>query len=250
MRILRVAATLAGLCVILGAANPPLSLGGVVIGTSVLDVVKKLGMPDIVQTTDDGHLWQWSEAGGLDREIVTDDDLAIESILVASARAASTAQPAEIPVLGDPVDSAMSIVAAAGAVPAKHAPTWRSWRFNGGVLVVETNASIVTGLRALDERAAAIRGVFGPKPVVAAHRAPALMKEYTPAQLPPSGAAVVRVDIDAQGKVTDARVIVPSGDAAVDRFVIESMTHSTFAPATCGGTPCAGVYMEISGMSR
>lgn len=257
VKTLALATLVAGAIAVLAAGNPQapggsgLSLGGVVIGSSVLDVVKKLGTPITVQTTDDGHFWQWAEAGGLDREILTNDDLIIESVLVAPAKATSTAQPSELPVLGEPIDTASNVIAASGAISAKHSgPTWSSWRYNGGVLVVETDASTVARLRALDERTAALRGYLGAKPVVAAHRAPVLVKAYMPTYVPPaSGTVIVRVDVGADGMVTDARVIVPSGDREIDRFEVASMRESTFTPASCAGVPCAGVYIDIGSTS-
>jgi TonB family protein len=255
VRALGVIAILAGAVVMLADANvathAPLSLGGIAIGASVLDAVKKFGLPVVVQTTDDGHFWQWAEAGGLDREVLTNDDLTVESVLVAPANATSTAQPAELPVLGEQIGKAKTDIATSDAVPSDDSgPTWNTFRWNGGVLVVETDGSTVVRLRALDSRTAALRGYLGTRPTVATHRAPVLVKQYEPAYVPAvNGTVIVRVEVDSNGKVTDARVIVPSGDKAIDRFEVASMRQSTFAPATCAGVPCPGVYIDIGWMS-
>ena len=76
------------------------------------------------------------------------------------------------------------------------------------------------------------------------------MKQYEPAYVPAvNGTVIVRVEVGSDGKVTDTRVIVSSGDKAIDRFEVASMLQSTFAPATCAGVPCAGVYIDIGWMS-
>jgi len=247
-----IGAAVAACCVLASAAAPaPLRLGGIAIGASVLDAVKSFGMPDVVQTTDDGHFWQWSQAGGLDREVITDDALDVQAVLVARAAPSSTAQPAEFPLLGESAADAAGAMRDLGAVRARErAGAWTAWRSNGGVLVVEDADGTVARIRAFDEPTAAIRGYDGVMPSPHAHHAPVLLKEFTPAQLPPAGTAVVRVEIDARGGVTQTRVIVSSGDPAVDRFVVDSMAHSTFAPASCDGAPCAGVFLQIDGMMR
>jgi len=137
-------------------------------------------------------------------------------------------------------------------VPARPDGALRSvWRWNGGVLVVEMEASSVVRLRAFDERTATARAYLGAVAAPPEHRAPVLEKQYVPSYVPDgSGAVIVRVEIDPEGKVTDARVIVSSGDRAIDRFEVESMRHSTFAPASCAGAPCAGVYLDDGGVSR
>jgi len=244
---------LLGAALVVGAdADGTLRLGGIGIGTSILDVVKMLGPPDVVQTTDYGHFWQWAQARGLDREILTDDDLVVKSILVAPAQPASTAQPPELPVLGDPIDEATRSATASGAVSVhRGGDTWSVWRWNGGVLVLEMKSSLVVRLRAFDEATATSRGYFGPVAAAPEHHAPILEKQYVPAFVPDgSGNVIVRVEVDARGKATNARVVVSSGDREIDRFEIDSMSNSTFAPASCAGVPCAGVYLDDGGVSR
>lgn len=243
-----------------------LSLGGIAVGSSILDAAKVLGMPDVVQTTDDGHVWQWSDAGGLDREVLTDDDLVVESVLVAPCKVTSAAQPAEFPVLGlsardaertidaiaassSPGSSAVDTIASPEAVNAH--PSTHVWRFAGGVLVTELNQERVVRIRALDVRTARIRGYVWPALHAPAHRAPVLAKRFMPQTLPPgAGTVIVRVDLDANGSVTRTRVVQGSGDAAIDDFEVDSMRRSSFLPASCDGVPCAGVYLDIGGISR
>lgn len=234
------------------AAATTLSLGGVTVGASVLDVVKKFGTPNLVQTTDDGHIWQWRDAGGLDREVLTDDDLVVKSVLVARPDAVSTAQPSEAPLLGKTLDDAGTTLAQAGSTPAyTGAATWRSWHWLGGVVVAETASGLVARICALDNATALAGGYLTKQYVPSSYHAPVLIRESVPPTLPPgAGTVIVRVEIDAAGKVTRARVIVTSRDPAVDQFEVDSITHSTFQPATCGGTPCAGVYLDIGGLMR
>ena len=236
------------------ASAPQLSLGGIAIGSSVLDAVKRLGMPDNVQTNDIGQFWQWADRGGLDREVYTDDDLDVESVLIAPARAGSTSQPSEAPVLGMTVDNAKAMLSTAGAGPLVTKPAAKDtlvWPLDGGYLVAETDGTAVLRLRAVDVDVARRFGYAGDPLVVPPHTAPVLVRQLLPSWQPPGqGTVIVRVTIDATGKPVDERVIVPSGDSDVDRFELDSMKISLFRPATCAGVPCAGVYIDIGGLMR
>jgi len=81
------------------AATPPpapAALGGMQLGESIVDVLKSLGAPDNVVTRDDGIFWQWARADGIDREVLTGEDLIIKQVLIASlppANATSNAVP-------------------------------------------------------------------------------------------------------------------------------------------------------------
>jgi hypothetical protein len=241
---------LTGVALLLASSAPELSLGGVHVGASILDTVKELGTPDVVQTRDDGHLWQWSEKDGLDREVMTDDDLVVESVLVTRAHPMSTAQPPEAPVLGEESASAADAISAAGARPSAPASpmsaSYGVWLVGPGVLVTEAENGKVARLRAFDIQQARRHGFGGTALVLPAHTAPVLERQYIPEMVPRgNGTTVVRVEIDADGKATNAHVIVPSGDSAIDRFEVDSMMRSTFRPATCSGVPCAGVYLDI-----
>jgi hypothetical protein len=241
---------LAGTAFLLASSAADISLGGVHVGSSVLDAVKVLGTPDVVQTLDDGHLWQWAEKDGLDREVMTNDDLVVESVLVARAHPTSTAQPPEAPVLGEESASAADAISATGARPVASATPmglrFGVWLVRPGVLVTESVDGKVARLRALDIRQARLRGFAGTALVLPAHTAPVLARHYTPEMVPRgNGTTVVRVEIDANGNVKNARAIVPSGNGAIDQFEVDSMMRSTFRPATCAGIPCAGVYFDV-----
>ena len=225
-----------------------LGLGGVALGTSIVDEFKAFGMPDVVQTRDDGQLFQWSDKGGIDREVVTDDALVVRSVLVARPDAASTAQPPEAPVLG--MDSAKAAVAitALGGVRAAYDNVWR---LGDGYVVLESERSTVVRVRAVDIATARRQGYAGDPPVSPDHKAPVLVKAFIPYFWPNgTGTVIVVVDVDAHGGVADTRVLLSSGNGSVDEFEVQSMRRSTFSPASCSGTPCAGVYLDIGGMSR
>ena len=231
-----------------------MTLGGVAVGSSILGAVKWLGVPDLVQTEDDGHFWQWSRAGGFDREVVTDDDLVVRSVLVARAGPAAPSSPAPVdaPLLGLDADAAARAAAALGATGMHRFDAQTLvWELRGSVLIGEFDGERVVRLRACDMLTARSRGYFGAPLALPVHRAPALLRQYTPHLIPSGvGTVVLRVTVDAQGKVSDARVVVPSGDREVDAFEIQSMRGSTFSPASCAGQPCAGVYIDIGGVMR
>lgn len=241
------------------AARPVLVLAGVRIGGSVLDDVHAFGKPDIVSTTDAGHVWQWSQTGGLDREVLTDDDLTVIQVLVArnqplGSRAAASPAPApsEMPILGSsPADAADRMSALGGApIPERDASTV-GWEIAGAVVIALATNGSIERLVAMDERIARIRGFLQPALAPDAYTAPQLIDGAVTHPLPDGlGTAIVRLTIDARGDVTDAKVVVSSGDTDVDRWVVQNANRSTFRPATCRGVPCTGVYMDYDGLWR
>ena len=240
------------------------SLSGVTIGASVLDAVKVFGAPDVIRTTDLGHEWQWVETGGLDREVLTDDEMTVLQVLI--ARPAPIAgespppvvQPREFHALAVSVDDAAGAVEAAGGTPVVEPdPSIRAWSFPGGVLVAELDGDIVGRLTALDDRMARLLGYLQPPPErePAIYRAPVLTRDFNASD--PSaalhagieGRAVVRVLVDPNGTPKDVRIVVTSGDADIDAAALESARKSEFRPARCDDAPCAGVYFDLQDYS-
>jgi len=240
------------LCAATSATSP--TLAGVAVGSSVLDVEKRLGFPDVAQTTDYGSFWQWSGRDGLDREVYTDDDLVVESILVAPGRIGSTAQPSEAPMLGIDVSKAASAAASAGAGPTILKPSTAGiivWPLGSGYLAAEIDGKTVVRLRALDATTAQRWRYAGDPLATPSHTAAAMAKEVIAHPLPDGvGQDLILVSVDAAGKAVDAKVIVPSGVTAVDRFALDCVRLSAFKPATCAGVPCAGTYIYSGGISR
>ena len=222
----------------------------------MLPLIRKLGLPQLVQTEDDGHFWQWSQAGGLDREIITDDDLNVKSVMVALVATASPSPspgPSDMPLLDVDETDAVDVAAKAGATHLKRSQgSVLQWDYNGSVLVAELANGRTLRIRGIDATYARALGYFGPpSPAPVAHHAPALVHQYLPPYVPPgAGTVIVRVSIDDTGKVTNTQVVLSSGDVAVDAFEQESMRRSVFTPATCAGAPCAGIYIDDGGLWR
>lgn len=243
---------------------PRLMLGGVAIGASVLDAVKVYGPPDVIRNIDLGHEWQWVEAGGLDREVLTDDDMTVRQVLIAVPASIEgespppVVQPPEFHALAVPVDDAAGAVSAAGGNSiAEPDPTIRAWSFPGGVLVAELESGSVGRLLALDDFMARGLGYLEPPPDVKTpvYRAPLLTRDYY-ASYPMAalragieGRAVVRVLIDPTGKPANVRIVVTSGNADIDAAALESARKSMFRPARCDDTPCQAVYYDLQDYS-
>jgi len=237
-----------------------LALGGVTVGVTVLDAVRAFGAPDVIRTTDLGHEWQWVEAGGLDREVLADDDMVVRQVLIARPSPIAgespppVVQPAEFRALAVSVDDAAGAVEAAGGTAiVEPDPSIRAWSFPGGVLVAELDGDIVGRLTALDDRMARRLGYLEPPPEVqpAIYRAPVLTREFY-ASYPIAalrahieGRAVVRVLVDPEGSPKDVRIVVSSGSADIDAAALESARKSEFRPARCDDSPCAGVYFDL-----
>jgi TonB family protein len=241
-------------------AAPQLSLGGVVVGASVLDAVKRYGAPDIVRTTDLGHEWQWLDTGGLDREVLTDDDMVVRQVLIAEPAPiagespAPTVQPAEFHALAVSVDEAANVFAAAGGTAiAEPDPAIRAWSFSGGVLVAELDNGVTGRLTALDDIMARRLGYLQPPPDIrpSVYHAPVLTRDFVvPYPRAPlgdnvEGVAVVRTTIDPMGAPKDVRIVVTSGNADLDAAAVEAVRKSAFRPARCDNAPCPGVFYEV-----
>ncbi len=237
-----------------------LSLGGVVVGASVLDAVKKFGAPDFLRTTDLGHEWQWLDTGGLDREVLTDDDMVVRQVLIAQPAPiagespAPAVQPAEFHALAISVDDAANVFAAAGGTAiAEPDPAIRAWSFSGGVLVAELDNGVTGRLTALDDIMARRLGYLQPPPDIrpSIYHAPALTRDYNAPYPTESlregieGRAVVRATIDVNGAPKDVRIVVTSGNAALDAAALESVRKSAFRSARCDDAPCPGVFYEV-----
>ena len=233
------------------SSTPP-TLAGVAVGSSVLDVEKRLGFPNVAETTDYGSFWQWSDHDGLDREIYTDDDLVVESILVAPAQGGSTAQPSEAPMLGADVSKAAATAASIGAGPTIVKPSTPGiivWPFGSGYLAADTDGKVVLRLRALDATSARRWRYAGDPLATPPHSAATMVKEVIAPSVPAgAGLDLILVNLDATGKVTGAKVLIPSGLTDVDRFALDCVRLSTFKPATCAGVPCAGTYLYSGGI--
>jgi TonB family protein len=242
--------------------SPPiLSLGGVVIGHSVLDVVKWIGPPDVLRTTDSGHEWQWVDAGGLDREVLADDDMVVRQVLVAEpasvpgSKPAPIVQPAEFAALHVSADDAgVAIAKAGGEMIAEPDPTIRAWALSGGVVVEELESGRVGQLLALDDLSARNLGYLSPAPFASlpfVHRAPVMTKEFIvpypddAARAGIEGTAVLRVVVGPDGGVERVDVVVSSHNDEIDAASVQSAEKSTYRPAQCDGTPCRGVYFDL-----
>ncbi|HEY5094293.1 MAG TPA: energy transducer TonB [Candidatus Eremiobacteraceae bacterium] len=247
-------------------AQPPprLALGSVAIGASVLDAVKIFGAPDVIRNIDLGHEWQWVEAGGLDREVLTDDDMTVRQVLVAVPASIEgespppVVQPPEFRALAVPVDDAAGAVAAAGGTSiVEPDPTIRAWSFPGGVLVAELESGAVGRLLALDDFMARVLGYLEPPPDMksSVYRAPLLTRDYYTSypmaalRAGIEGRAVVRVLIDPTGTPANVRIVVSSGNADIDAAALESARKSAFRPAHCDDTPCQAVYFDLQDYS-
>jgi TonB family protein len=241
-------------------AASQLSLGGVTIGASVLDAVKRFGAPDILRTTDLGHEWQWVDTGGIDREVLTDDNMVVREVLVArpapiaGESPAPAVQPAEFHALAVPVDEAANVFAAAGGMAiAEPDPTIRAWSFSGGVLVAELDGGVTGRLTALDDIMARRLGYLQPPPdtVPSVYHAPVMTNDfYVPYPTAPwrdniEGRAVVRAIIDTTGAPKDVRIAVSTGNAELDAAALESVRKSKFRSARCDDAPCQGVYYDL-----
>jgi len=244
--------------------TPALALGEVTIGATVLDAVKRFGAPDVIRTTDLGHEWQWVETGGLDREVLADDDMIVHQVLIAlpapieGQSPPPIIQPAEFHALAVSVDDAADAVESAGGTSiVEPDPAVRAWSFSGGVLVAELDGGAVGRLLALDDFMARRLGYLQPPPEVrpAVYRAPILTRDFY-ASYPTAalragieGRAVVRVLVDTAGAPKDVRIVVTSGNADIDAAALESARKSAFRPARCDDSPCAGVFYDLQDYS-
>lgn len=244
--------SLSWLALCAATAAPGLSLGGIAIGSSIVDTVKRFGFPDVADTTDYGSFWQWSDRDGLDREVNTDDELIVESVVISEARPGATSQPSEAPMLGLDIAGAASLASKLGAGPLVTTPRHAHrevWPFGGGYIAAETDGTTVLNVRALDVTFARRYGYAGQPLVVAPHTPVSESHEAIVHPLPSGrGSDFILVTVDASGKVTDAKIAISSGDSEVDWWSLKCARFSTFRPATCAGVPCPGTYLFSGGI--
>lgn len=232
------------------------SLAGATLEAPVLSLVHALGMPSLVQSTDDGHEWRWFDAHGIDVDVLTDDQFVVRQILVSQPEAVDgkqppLVQPAEMPLLETSVAAAEKALAASGAQRQPEPEnTTSAWRFGGDYIVLEIAKGAVAKILALDAPAAQRFGYAGGSTLLTAHRAPRLV--HQPAVDYPKraiasraqGVVIIQVSVAASGAVKDTKVLVSSGNADIDNAELQGMRRSTFLPARCDGQPCAGVFLD------
>jgi len=232
------------------------SLAGATLEAPVLDLVRSLGTPALVQSTDDGHEWRWFDAHGIDVDVLTDDQLVVRQVLVArpeaiQGKAQALVQPAELPLLEMPVASAEKALLAAGAQhQAEPDKAISAWRIDDNYVVLELQRGEVARILALDATAAQHFGYAGGSTLLTAHRAPRLVHQaamdypHRAIANHAEGVVIVAVDVAASGAVKSARVLLSSGNSDIDDAEVQSMRRSTFRPARCAGEPCAGLFLD------
>jgi TonB family protein len=249
-------AVLAAVAIVAAARGDSLALGGMALAQSALDAVKLFGPPDRVATGDSGHEWRWYDAKGLDREILTDDQLVIHEILVARPMpvenaSATLVQPADVPLLEDTPAQAAAFLGAHGATAltqANHAAL--AWRWQGAVIAADVRAGTIARLRALDDGSARRLGYLPGFAAGHTYRAPRLAKvgsvgfPRSAADAGEGGVVIVRVDVDAAGSASRVTVLVGSGHSELDDAEAASMRQSRFTPAYCDGQPCPGALLD------
>lgn len=241
---------------VVAAADPRVALGGVTLGESVGSVVSAFGAPGLVETTDQGHEWRWFDQGGLDVDLLTDDDLVVSQILVGRPEAiggktSPLVQPDTFPFLEDSSAAAAAAMRRRGATAiAEPNAAVSAWRVGDDYVVLELSNGQVHKLLALDRGSAQRVGYMGSPQSLGAFHAPRLVQQY-PVDYPrqavqarASGVVVVRANISASGSVTSAQVVVSSHNADIDGAELLSIRKSKFRPALCEGQPCAGVYLD------
>lgn len=232
------------------------SLGGASLDIPVLSVVRRLGMPSLVQSTDDGQEWRWFNARGVDIDLLTDDALTVHQILAGRPEAIEgkpfpLVQPAELPLLDAPlVEARKALSAAGGRLAVSDGAPVALWRFADAFVALQPARARVAKMLVLDEWAARRFGYLGTGTTLGAHRAPRLT--HQPAVDYPHGAiasraqgvVIIRVDVAASGAVKDAVVLLSSGNSDIDAAELQSMRRGTFRPARCDDQPCDGVFLD------
>ncbi|MDQ6781347.1 MAG: energy transducer TonB [Candidatus Eremiobacteraeota bacterium] len=232
------------------------SLGGASLDIPVLSVVRSLGMPSLVQSTDDGQEWRWFNARGLDVDLLADDALTVHQILASRPEAVEgkpfpLVQPAELPLLEAPLaEASKALTAAGGRLAESGGAAVALWRFAGAFVALQPARAHVAKILVLDEWAARRFGYFGSGVMLGAHRAPRLTHQpavdYPHAAIASraQGVVIVRVDVAASGAVKNAVVLLSSGNSDIDAAEMQSMRRSSFRPARCDGQPCDGVFLD------
>jgi len=106
----------------------------------------------------------------------------------------------------------------------------------------QTLAHVIVGDRATLLRLGYVRTQLPEGPVFP-FRAPVL-RHTTLVDLGGTRATVLRLDVDRLGVVRDARVLIPSGDAAFDERAARSALHDTYAPATLSDRPIGATVLR------
>lgn len=232
------------------------SLAGAALDTPVLNQLRTLGVPSLVQSTDDGQEWRWFNARGIDVDVLTDDQLTVRQILVSRPESIEgktwpLVQPAELPLLELPLSDVDKALATAGAQRQPEPERAISaWHFGNDYVILELEKAKVEKILALDAWAAQHFGYAGTGPLLTAHRAPRLV--HQPAVDYPhraianhaEGVVIIRVDVASTGAVKNTQVLVSSGNTDIDAAELESMRRATFRPARCDGQACDGVFLD------
>lgn len=231
------------------------TLGGVGLGSSVLTAVHVLGVPSLVQSTDDGHEWRWFDTKGMDIDVLTDDELTVHQVLVSrpepvDGKVSPLVQPAELPVLESVLPAAEKLLGAAGGQrQTEPENTISAWRLGEDFVVLELAQNHVQKILSLDRASAQRFGYLGSAQPLS-HRAPRLLSQ-APVDYPKraiadraQGVVVVRIDVSLAGYPKDIKIVVSSGNSDLDNAEIQSMRKARFRPARCDGQPCDGVYFD------
>ncbi|MDQ6767163.1 MAG: energy transducer TonB [Candidatus Eremiobacteraeota bacterium] len=231
------------------------TLDGVALGAPIQAVVKALGTPGLVATTDDGHEWRWYDAGGLDVDLLADNALLVRQVLVGRPQALNGAtsklvQPREFPVLEQPASTAAAFMKSIGAVrQTEPEDTVSAWHVGDHLVVLELISGAVHKIFALDAASASHLGYIPGTPAPHFH-APRLLGQFAvdypkrAIERRAQGVVVVEVSVQASGSVKDVHILVSSGDPDIDAAETLSMRRSKFQPALCDGQPCDSIYLD------
>ena len=235
----------------------PLSLAGIALGSPVAALVGTLGFPAAVASTDLGHRWDWS-GNGTTLIAMTDDDA---KVLAVDFTPAGTAPPLTFTVDGKPRTLAFGTYTLAKA-QAELSTVSDIATLNGAKLFRLTptrelalffDAKGVLSRAVLGDRLTLARLGFMPADDVGgafAFKAPRANGTVHPALHgadPPAHPAIVRVDVDRDGTVASATVLVSSGNPVFDDAAVKALLGQSYRAATIGGKSIAStVFREIA----
>ncbi len=228
------------------------------LGQNVLILTRSYGPPDIVQTLDEGHEWRWFNAGGIDRDLLTDDDMQVRQIVVERPKAtvAKSApplvQPQYLPLLDATASAARSLLQRLHAAPiGAPAETASLWRLGDYVVLYEIEDGRVKKVGSVDAAWAQRLGYLPASVPTATHQAPVLLHlnavgyPHDAIETRAQGLVVLRVTVNVSGSVDRAEVLLSSGHPEIDQAEALTMRRSTFRPARCAAKPCNGVYLDL-----
>ncbi len=238
------------------ATTSPLSLGGITLGSSVAGLVGTLGYPVDVQSTDLGHRWNWS-AKGATLIAITDDDA---KVLAIDFTPAGPAPPIAFTVDGKPRTLTFGTYTLANAQA--ELSTISDLATDNGAKLFRLSPARELALF-FDAKGVLTRAVLGDRlslgrmgflpaddALALAYKAPRATGAVHPAlhgASPPPRPAIVRIDVDRDGAVASATVLVSSGAPGFDDAVVKAALAQTFHPATIGGKSIgATVFREIA----